>query len=212
MSSKSFLIEQWKIMHIDERLLLAFESVPRENFVPVSFREQAYHDHPLPTLRNQSISQPTTIMIMLQALELEEGDKVLEIGTGGGYQAALMSNIVGEKGRIITVEVIPELVHIAKKNIANLGLKNVRVEESDGGKGFPEEAPFDKVIITAACPTVPQPIIDQLKDNGIVIAPVGDLESQTMVKGIKEKSKLGLEFLGSFRFVPMRGKYGFKED
>ena len=212
MSFKEELISQWKVMGIDEGIIIAFEEIPREEFVPISFREQAYHDHPLPTLRRQSISQPSTIMMMLQALELKEGDNVFEIGAGGGYQAALMSRIVGKKGKVITTEIIPELVEIAKENISNMELKNVHIEETDGSAGFPEHAPFDKVVITAACPTIPQPIIDQLKEGGIVIAPVGDLEGQTMVKGIKENDKLELEFLGSFRFVPLRGKYGFEEE
>tara|TARA_Y100000310_G_C20447518_1_gene699135 strand:- start:197 stop:835 length:639 start_codon:yes stop_codon:yes gene_type:complete len=212
MDAKQELLERWELMGLDEGILNAFDQIPRENFVPTSLREQAYNDHPLPTLRNQSISQPTTIMIMLQALELREGDKVFELGSGGGYQAALLSKIVGERGKVISTDVIPELVQISRKNIGSLGIKNVQIEEADGGHGFPEEAPFDKIIITAACPTIPQPIIDQLKEGGIVLAPVGDLESQTMIKGTKDKGKLELEFIGSFRFVPMRGKFGLKED
>ena len=212
MTTKQELLQQWEMMNIDEVLLQAFVDIPREEFVPLSFREQAYHDHPLPTLRQQSISQPTTIMMMLQALEIEKGEKIFEIGSGGGYQAALMSKIVGEEGKVISVEVIPELVQIARENLLKLGISNVRIEEFDGSGGFPEEAPFDRIVITAACPTIPQPVIDQLKERGVVVAPVGDMESQTMVKGVKENGKLELEFLGSFKFVPMRGKHGFKEE
>jgi protein-L-isoaspartate(D-aspartate) O-methyltransferase len=211
MDEKKELVSQWEKLGLNKEIINAFSEVPREKFVPISLRDQAYHDHPLPTIRNQSISQPTTIMVMLQALELEKGDKVFEIGAGGGYQASLMSKIVGEKGKIITTDVIPELVQIAKENLEAIGINNVTVNEADGSEGFPEEAPFDKIIITAACPTIPQPIIDQLKENGIIVAPVGDLESQTMVKGIKENGKLALEFLGSFRFVPMKGRHGFSE-
>ena len=212
MGTKQELLDKWKEMHVDVNILAAFDFIPRENFVPISLRGEAYHDHPLPTLRNQSISQPTTIMIMLQALDLKEGEKVFEIGSGGGYQAALMSRIVGNSGKVITTEVIPELVNIARENITGLNLQNIQVEEADGSSGFLEEAPFDKVVITAACPSIPQPVIDQLKENGIVIAPVGDLESQTMVKGVKVNGKLELEFLGPFRFVPLQGKYGFEEN
>jgi protein-L-isoaspartate(D-aspartate) O-methyltransferase len=211
MNAKQDLINQWRSMYIDEPILKAFKSIPRENFVPISFKAFAYDDHPLPTLRNQSISQPTTVMMMLQALEIKAGDKVLEIGAGGGYQAALLSKIVGRKGKVVTVEVIPELVQIARQNIKDIKIKNVHIEEGDGSTGFAEEGPYDRIIITAACPTIPQPVIDQLKNGGVIIAPVGDLESQTMVKGIKENGTLDLEFLGPFRFVPMRGKYGFQE-
>jgi protein-L-isoaspartate(D-aspartate) O-methyltransferase len=211
MNQKETLMTQWRIMGLDEKIIRAFEATPRENFVPDSFRAEAYHDHPLPTIRDQSISQPSTIMMMLQSLELKEGEKVLEVGAGGGYQAALMSKIIGKNGKIFTTEVIPELVTIAKKNIEKLMITNVNVMEKDGSTGFVEEAKFDKIIITAACPTIPEPLIEQLKEGGIVVAPVGDLESQTMIKGIKENGKLCLEFLGPFKFVPLRGKYGFEE-
>ena len=211
MATKQELMQFWESMKVDERLLNAFSAVPRENFIPLGLRDHAYDDHPLPTLRKQSISQPSTVMIMLKALELEEGQTVFEVGSGVGYQAALISKIIGLKGKLVTTDVIPELVQMTKKNLLELGIRNVTVLEADGGEGYPSQAPFDRIIITAACPTIPQLLIDQLKEKGIILAPVGDIESQTMIKGTKVKGRLELEFLGPFVFVPMRGRYGFKE-
>jgi protein-L-isoaspartate(D-aspartate) O-methyltransferase len=198
-------------MPFDEQLLIAFESVPRELFISPALRAYAYKDQPLPTLRGQSISQPTTIMMMLQALELQEGDKVFEVGAGVGYQAALISRLIGENGTLISVDVVPELVQQAQKNMTQLAIANVTIMEMDGSEGYPPEAPYDKIIITAACPAIPPPLINQLREGGIIIAPVGDLESQTMIKGVKTGERLAMEFLGLFTFVPMRGKHGFKE-
>ncbi|MEK6901656.1 MAG: protein-L-isoaspartate(D-aspartate) O-methyltransferase [Nanoarchaeota archaeon] len=210
--TKQELLSFWQSSGMDERILHAFAEIPRELFVSVQLQPHAYDDVPLPTIRKQSISQPTTIMLMLQTIDLQPGEKVLEVGAGAGYQASIISKLIGPQGILITLEVIPELVQIAKHNLQTLQLTNVNVYEADGSEGFPTEAPFDKIIITAACPTIPQPIIDQLNENGIVIAPVGDLRSQTMVKGTKVNGHLELEFLGPFVFVPMKGKYGFKEE
>ncbi len=202
----------WKSMGVDEALIDSFSKVPREQFIPRELKAHAYDDHPLPTIRNQSISQPSTIIIMLRALNLKLREKVLEVGAGAGYQAAIMGYMVGSKGKVVSMEVIPELVHFARQNIHDLRLSNVQIVEGDGAEGFLQEAPYDKIIITAACPSIPQPLIDQLKENGIVVAPVGDQTSQTMVKGTKIKGKLDLEFLGEFIFVPMKGKYGFEKE
>lgn len=211
MATKQQLMYFWKTLGVDETLLTAFSKVPREQFVPPQLKMHAYDDHPLPTVRNQSISQPSTVMIMLSALDLQAGEKVFEVGAGSGYQAALMAQLVGKKGKVVTIDVIPELVHFARCNTADLNLQHVLVLEGDGAEGHLEEAPYDKIIITAACPTIPQPLIDQLKENGVIVAPVGDLQSQTLVKGTKIDGKLELEFLGDFVFVPMMGKYGFEE-
>lgn len=211
MATKQQLLYFWKTMGVDETLLTAFSKIPREQFIPPQLKIHAYDDHPLPTIRNQSISQPSTVMIMLQALDLQRGEKVLEVGAGAGYQAALMAQVVGKQGKIITIDVIPELVHCARCNTADLNLSQVQVLEGDGAEGYATEAPYDKIIITAACPMIPPPLIGQLKEGGIIVAPVGDLQSQTMVKGIKVNGKLELEFLGDFVFVPMMGKYGLEE-
>ena len=211
MASKQELLQFWKERGVDDILLTAFSKVPRENFISPQLKIHAYDDHPLPTMRNQSISQPSTIIIMLRALDLQAGESVFEIGAGAGYQAALMADLVGEQGKIVTTEVIPELVQVARQRMDELKLNNVLVVEGDGAGGYTTQAPYDKIIITAACPGIPQPLIAQLKEGGIIVAPVGDLQSQTMVKGKKENGKLSLEFLGDFTFVPMKGKYGFEK-
>lgn len=208
--SKQQLLNFWRKMQVKESLLWAFQEVPRELFIAKELKDKAYHDHPLPTIRKQSISQPTTIMMMLQALELHPGHHIFEIGAGAGYQAALISKIIGPEGSLITTDVIPELIQIARHNLNKLDLRNVTILEADGGNGYPQEAPYDRIVVTTACPSIPEPLIDQLKEGGIIIAPVGDLDNQTMVKGIKQQGRLSLEFLGSFRFVPLQGKWGFE--
>ena len=191
--------------------LKAFREVNREEFIPENLRQAAYHDVPLPLLRGKTISQPTTVMIMTHALELKPGEKVFEIGTGSGYQAAIIAKIVGPKGKVITTEVVPELVHFAKQNLKKSKINNVIILEEDGSKGMPSEAPFDKIIITAACREFPKELLEQLKPEGIIIGPVGNAQEQEMVRGIKDKNgHLELEFLGPFLFTPMYGKYGFE--
>ncbi len=211
MTTKQQLINYWRENKIveDESIISAFDNVERDIFIPSEFQREAYHDHPLPTVRNQSISQPTTVILMLKYLELKPGHKVFEVGAGAGYQAALISYIIGLEGKLITSEVIPELVQMAIYNLRKTSLGNVEVLELNGGEGYPEAAPYDRIIITAACPAMPPLLIEQLKEGGIILAPIGDLESQTLVKGTKENNCLNLEFLGSFRFVPMKGKQGF---
>ncbi|HLD43636.1 MAG TPA: protein-L-isoaspartate(D-aspartate) O-methyltransferase [Candidatus Nanoarchaeia archaeon] len=209
MEQKQKLMQFWKeYFRFHPDLLGAFSVVQRENFISKSVRDVAYEDRPLPLLRGKTISQPTTVMIMTAALEPKKGDRVFEIGTGSGYQAALLGILV-EPGKVITTEVIPELVQFARENLAAAAIKNVIVFEEDGSKGMESEAPFDKVIITAACREFPKPVVDQLKEGGIIIGPVGDPEQQQMIRGTKIKGKLELEFLGPFLFTPMYGKYGF---
>ena len=165
----------------------------------------------MPLLRGKTISQPTTVMIMTAALELKPGEKVFEIGTGSGYQAAIISKIIGPSGSVFTTEVIPELVLFAKENLKKAGITNVHIYEEEGSKGIQEEAPFDKVIITAACKEFPKELIKQLKPNGIIVGPVGTMDSQEMIKGVKNPDGyLELENLGPFLFTPMYGKYGFE--
>lgn len=189
----------------------AFRQVKREDFIPEKLKDAAYEDSPLPLLRGKTISQPTTVMIMTHALELEKGDNVFEIGTGSGYQAAIIAKLVGPRGKVLTTEVVPELVSFAKKNLKNAGISNVSVFEEDGSKGLRSEAPFDKIIITAACKEFPKPLLEQLKPDGIIVGPVGNQYEQEMVRGVKDKKgNLELEFLGHFLFTPMYGKYGFE--
>ena len=212
MVQKIELIKFWKNnFGFRELELNAFQEVNREDFIPDELKNAAYHDVPLPLLRGKTISQPTTVMIMTHSLELEPSEKVFEIGTGSGYQAAIIGKIVGDKGKVITTEVVPELISFARQNLKRAKIGNVVVHEEDGSNGMPSEAPFDKIIITAACKEFPKPLLEQLKPNGIIVGPVGDKNEQEMVRGIKDKDgHLELEFLGQFLFTPMYGKYGFE--
>lgn len=190
----------------------AFTSVSREDFVLEVTRGSAYDDMPLPILRGKTISQPTTVMLMTHALELEEGDKVFEVGSGSGYQSAIIAKIVGPKGKVVSTEVIPELVQFAKANLKKAGISNAQVHEADGSRGWEKDAPYDKIVITAACREFPKPLIGQLKPEGIIVGPVGDAREQEMVKGVKRKDgTLAYEFLGQFLFSPMVGKWGFED-
>lgn len=212
MEEKLELLNFWKEnLNFRDTELKAFIEVRREDFIPRQIRDKAYEDVPLPLLRGKTISQPTTVMIMTSELDLKRNERVFEVGTGSGYQAAIISRIIGPKGKVITTEVIPELVEYAKNNLKKAGIDNVYVYEDDGSKGFVNEAPFDKIIITAACKDFPEPLVEQLKTDGIIIGPVGNQDEQEMVKGIKKRDgSLQLEFLGPFLFTPLYGKYGFE--
>lgn len=212
MPQKTELIKFWKEnFGFRDIELGAFKEINREDFIPKELKNAAYQDVPLPLLRGKTISQPTTVMLMTHALELEPSEKVFEIGTGSGYQAAIIAKIIGPKGKVITTEVVPELVKFARQNLKKAKIDNVFVYEDDGSSGMPSEAPFDKIIITAACKEFPKPLLEQLRSEGIIIGPVGDKYEQEMVRGIKDKNgHLELEFLGPFLFTPMYGKYGFE--
>ena len=167
----------------------------------------AYEDIPLSIGWNATISQPTTVMIMTNALEVEENNKILEIGTGSGYQAAILS-LLAEKGKIFTTEIIHELADFAKSNLKDY--KNIQVIETDGSRGYEKEKPYDRIIFTVAIPKIEDFILAQLKDPGILLAPVGDRYLQELIKITKKALKIKKEFLGYFQFVPLKGKYGFK--
>ena len=206
--SKELLIKYWQKSKIitDPRLITAFKKIQRENFLPQELKYEAYNDNPLPIGYNQTISQPTTILIMLQALELKKTDNVLEVGTGSGYNAALISYII-KQGKLYTTEIIPELAESAKNKLENY--KNIGVIKTDGSKGYKESAPYDKIIVTAACPKIPNLLIKQLKLNGTLVAPIGPLYNQEMLKIINRQNKLEIKNLGNFIFVPMQGEYGY---
>lgn len=214
MEQKTNLIKFWRESFGFRSIeLKAFREVNREDFIPDKLKNSAYEDVPLPLplLRGKTISQPTTVMIMTHTLELKPGEKVFEVGTGSGYQAAIIAKIVGSEGKVITTEVVPELVKFAKDNLKKADISNVFVYEEDGSNGMPSEAPFDKIIITAACKEFPKPLLEQLKPEGMIIGPVGNEYEQEMVRGVKDKDgHLELEFLGHFLFTPMYGKYGFE--
>lgn len=208
MGNKQWLIDYWEKFGIvkDKRIIEAFKRIPREDFLPSEMISQAYNDHPLPIKCDQTISQPTTIIIMLEALELKKTDKVLEIGTGSGYNAALLSRLAKE---VYTIEFHKELAYFAEQIIFRLGIRNVKIIHGDGGLGYKEEAPYDKIISTAAVPEIPKHWLMQLKEGGIIVAPVGNSYSQEMMKIKKTDGRLLNENLGDFRFVPMLGKHGF---
>lgn len=209
---KGRLIRHWQDLSIikDKKLIEAFNQIPRERFIRDVYLDEAYGDYPLPIGQGQTISQPTTVMIMTEALEARQGHKILEVGAGSGYQAAILSKLVGKSGRIITTEYIKELAEFARSNIKRCDICNVQVISCDGSQGYEKEAPYDRIIVTAACPGIPKPLVEQLKEKGIIIAPVGSLFGQDMVKGIKIKGKLETKNLGSFVFVPLKGKHGYR--
>jgi protein-L-isoaspartate(D-aspartate) O-methyltransferase len=199
---KESLIKYWKYnFKFSKKVIDAFRKVPRENFVLPEYKEFAYDDNPLPILKGQTISQPTTVMIMTDALEVKEGQKILEIGSGSGYQSAILSVLVGEKGKVYTTEIIPELAEFAKKNLKDY--KNVKVIKAKG-VGYKKEAPYDRIIVTAAAREIPFKLLEeQLKDSGIMIVPVGPPYLQRLLK-IRKLKKIKIEDLGDFMFVPLR--------
>jgi protein-L-isoaspartate(D-aspartate) O-methyltransferase len=196
----------------DERVLAAFRDVPRERFVPAEYRDQAYDDVALPLPAGQTISQPTTVVLMLHHLEAREGMKVLEVGTGSGYAAALLGKIVGSRGQVYTTEIIPELHTLAKRNLATAGAKNVTLLQADGSNGLARHAPYDRIIVAAAAPAIPQPLIDQLKEGGIILIPVGGRLEQALIRGRKRMGELETESLGVYAFVPLTGGHGASEE
>ena len=190
----------------DPRLEEAMLAVPRHVFVPKELRETAYEDRPLPIGFGQTVSAPHMVAMMTSALQLKEGDKVLEVGTGVGYHAAIAKAVVGESGRVISVEYLPELVQLARKNLKVAKLK-VEVHEGDGYKGYEGEAPYDAVYVTCAIPDVPDALIEQLKEGGHFVAPLGITRCQLMA-GRKVDGELELEDLGPCLFVNAQGELG----
>jgi protein-L-isoaspartate(D-aspartate) O-methyltransferase len=195
----------------DRRVLDAFRRVKRELFVLPGFKKDAYLDEPLPILAGQTISQPTTVVLMLDAFEVKQGQKVLEIGAGSGYNAALLSVLVGRKGKVVTTEIVPELAEFAKNNLKKAKITNVRVIKSDGSIGYAGEAPYDRIICTAAAQKIPDALVSQLKEGGILLIPVGPMYAQRMIKAGKTRGKLETENLGEYVFVPLTGRFGIKE-
>jgi len=160
----------------------AIRQNPRHHFIPESLKNRAYENSPIPIMKNQTISQPSVVSRMTEWLDLKEGHKVLEIGSGSGWQCAILAKMVG-KGKIFTIERHHSLANFAKKNLEKLGIKNVRIIYGDGRLGLPEESPFDRIIITAACKEVPKSLLNQLTINGLLIAPVGEnIQSLILIK------------------------------
>lgn len=187
----------------DPDVLSAMKQVPRHRFVPPAYRESAYNDHPLPIGEGQTISQPYIVAFMTQALDLRPDDRVLEIGTGSGYQAAVLAELVNQ---VYTIEIVESLGIRARNTLKKLGYDNVHVRIGNGYKGWPQKAPFDAIIVTCAPEEIPEALVDQLKEGGQMIIPVGRVGGvQKLIKCVKRAGRLNTENVMLVRFVPMVG-------
>ena len=185
----------------DSRVLNAMEKIDRKKFLKGIFESKAYHDIPLPIACGQTISQPSIVALMTQSLEVTSRCKVLEIGTGSGYQAAILSRLAR---RVYTLERHSELMIQAQNIFEELNLNNITAMRSDGSRGVPAQAPFDRILLTAAAEDPPAPLLDQLKINGIMVLPVGQSDTvQTMIKIIRTEDGLTYQDMGEVRFVPL---------
>jgi protein-L-isoaspartate(D-aspartate) O-methyltransferase len=190
----------------DGRVLSVMKDVPRHLFVPEEMRHMAYEDEPLPIGEGQTISQPYIVAEMTTALGLSGTEKVLEIGTGSGYQAAVLARLCRD---LVTIERIPSLSVKAQERLAALGIENVTFIVGDGSLGCPEQAPFDRILSTAASPSIPEPWVSQLSDGGILVLPLGDRNEQKLTRVIRNGNRTETTVLGGCRFVPLIGTYGF---
>lgn len=187
----------------DKRVIQAFRHVPREAFVDASVRQRAYADEPLPIGQGQTISQPYMVALMVHCLELRGTERVLEVGTGSGYEAAVLSQLAQE---VATIERIPALAEVAQGRLERVGCVNVTVITGDGSLGWIEDAPYDGIIVAAGAPNVPEPLIAQLAEGGRIIIPVGDRATQSLVVGIKEGGELHTKEVINCVFVPLIGQ------
>jgi protein-L-isoaspartate(D-aspartate) O-methyltransferase len=193
----------------DEGVLEAFRKVERHKFVPGELASSAYADYPVPIGQGQTISQPYIVALMTEYLKLSGKEKVLEIGTGSGYQAAILAELAKE---VFSIERLAGLAEKAGSLVDSLGYKNIRIKIDDGTLGWPEEAPFDRIIITAACPKVPLPLIEQLKEGGRLIAPVGESFSQVLRLIEKKEGRINEEPICGCVFVPLIGKFAYSNN
>jgi len=210
-STREFAVERERMVKeqiamrgvTDERVLRAMRKVPREQFVPEQMRGQSYSDGPLPIGYDQTISQPFVVAFMTEKLRLRPTDRVLEIGTGSGYQAAILAELAA---KVYTVEIVEPLGKRAEQTLQRLGYKNVQVKIGDGYQGWPEYAPFDAVIVTCAPNHVPQPLVAQIKEGGRIIIPVGPAGDQTLYLLEKKNGRLEQRNVLPVSFVPMTGE------
>jgi protein-L-isoaspartate(D-aspartate) O-methyltransferase len=188
------------------RVLQAMASVRRHEFIPLQFRNEAYADKPLPIGEGQTISQPYMVAAMTEALDLTGSERVLEIGTGSGYQAAVLSQLVSQ---VLTVESHTSLALAAHERLTNLGYENVHVHNGDGSAGFPDAAPYDAILVTAGAPEIPQVFASQLREGGRLVIPVGDRDDQELVRAQMENGRLKSRVLFNCKFVLLLGRYGW---
>jgi protein-L-isoaspartate(D-aspartate) O-methyltransferase len=193
----------------DERVLAAMRKIPRHFFVPENLRESAYHDGPLYIGEGQTISQPYMVALMTECLDLKGGEKVLEVGTGSGYQTAILAELAEN---IYTIERVPILLEKAQQVLTHLGYTTIKFKGGDGTYGWREKSPFDGIIVTAAAPDISQVLVEQLNDGGVLVIPVGSRYAQTLYKVAKKGDKTEKEKRTLCVFVPLIGKYGWKEN
>jgi protein-L-isoaspartate(D-aspartate) O-methyltransferase len=190
----------------DARVLAAMRLVERDRFIPAEYADHAYDDRPLPIGSSQTISQPYIVALMSEVAALKGQERVLEVGTGSGYQTAILSRLAAQ---VYSIESIPSLHDHAGLILNALGFQNVHLRSADGSVGWPEEAPFDVILVTAAMPGVARPLIRQLGPGGRLVAPIGEQDLQTLVRIQKINNSWQEEYFGECRFVIMTGKYGF---
>ena len=193
-----------------ETVIRAMEQVPRERFVPQDSRHMAYLDLPLSIGEGQTISQPYIVAMMTEAMELSGGDRVLKIGTGSGYQTAILSALT-PRGRVVTMERVPALMQQARQRLEELGYRNVEVQLAGSSLGCPSKGPYDAIIVTAAAPRLPKSLISQLAIGGRLVIPVGTLSQQELVQARRTDEGLSLRVLGPCRFVPLLGAEAFPQ-
>jgi protein-L-isoaspartate(D-aspartate) O-methyltransferase len=191
----------------DERLLAAFRRVPRHRFVPAEYQAQAYEDHPLPIGENQTISQPYIVALMINCLRLQGHERVLEIGTGSGYETAVLSELALE---VYSVERVPALLVAAKARLAELGYQNVRLSPGNGTLGWPGHAPYDAILVSAGAPGIPGPLLTQLADPGRMVLPVGPADAQMLTEVDKRDGRVTRQDVGACVFVPLVGEHGWQ--
>jgi len=193
----------------DPRLIAAMKKIPRHLFVEEALQSQAYSDHPLPIGEKQTISQPYMVALMTEALQLTGKEKVLEIGAGSGYQAAILAELAE---KVFSIERIRSLAIRAREMLYGLGYYNVEIKIFDGTFGWVEKSPFDAIIVTAGAPDIPQPLVDQLRIEGRLVIPVGDAFVQDLIRVTKTEEGIKKEDLGGCRFVKLIGRYGWEAE
>jgi len=194
---------------VSDRVLEAMEDTPRELFVPDRVRQMAYMDHPLPIGDGQTISAPHMVAIMCDLLDLGEGMRVLDVGTGSGYHAAVIAKLVGPEGHVYSIERVATLVAFARNNLWEAGIENVTVVEGDGSRGLPDHAPFDRINVAATAPKVPEPLQAQLKVGGKLVIPVGSCYQELLLV-VRTEEGFEAEQHGGVVFVPLIGDHGFQ--